>query len=168
MELNRKKNPSLKSRENKESLRLDPLEPWVRDSLTFCLIPYKEFRSQPTECLWEKKKKISFNVSLHGICPLTGIHERMCLVITAFTGGQRSDQEMDEEISPSLRSSQEFCSGLWTTPCWRDLLTQIRCVLLPGPIATSLITATNHLLQGPLCEPPHQLPAHTLDCGSRS
>lgn len=60
MELNRKKSPPLKSRENKESVRPDPLEPWVRDSLAFSQIPYKEFSSQPTECI----KKISFTVKL--------------------------------------------------------------------------------------------------------
>ena len=168
MELNRKKNPSLKSRENKESLRLDPLEPWVRDSLTFCLIPYKEFRSQPTECLWKKKKnqfqcKFAWNLSSYWYTwknvPCDHSFYRR---IEIRPGDGWGDKPLPEKFPGILFRSLDHALLAW--PSDIDQM----CLLLPGPIAASLITATNHLLRGPLCELPHQLPAHTLDCGSRS
>lgn len=89
MELNRKKSPPLKSRENKESVRPDPLEPWVRDSLAFSQIPYKEFSSQPTECI--KKNQLHCKARM-GFCLFPGIYEIICVIITAFTGRQRLDR----------------------------------------------------------------------------
>lgn len=56
IELNSRKNPPLKSGENKESVELDPLEPWVRDLLAFYLISYKEFSSQLTERIKKKNQ----------------------------------------------------------------------------------------------------------------